>query len=104
MSAKPTTTKNEALQGQSLLVRAVASALEIRVPGNLDKRFRSSLLRRAKADIAALPPGLLIRLFEAACSADFPDPDVVEFRQACERALAGPLGLSAYKTAAQSKP
>ena len=98
MSAKPNaTTKNEELKGQSLLVRSVAATLEIKVPGNLDKRFRSSLLRRAKADIAGLPAGLLIRLFEAACAADFPDRDVVEFREACERALSGPLGLAAYK-------
>jgi hypothetical protein len=45
-----------------------------------------------------MPSGLLIRFFESACSCDFPDPDVVGFRVACERALAPHLDLSAYKS------
>lgn len=97
MSAKPITTKNEELKGQSLLVRSVAATLEIKVPAEREKRFRATLLRRAAADLPSMPPGLLIRFFESACACDFPDPDVVDFRIACENVLSGPLGLAAYK-------
>ena len=100
MSAKPVSTKNEELKGQSLLVRTVAATLEIKVPADTEKKFRATLLRRAEADIAAMPPGLLIRFFEAACACDFPDADVVAFRIVCERALAPHLDLIAYKAPA----
>lgn len=106
MPPKPTTTtKNEELKGQSLLVRSVAATLEIKLPADTEKKFRGTLLRRATADLPGMPPGLLIRFFEAACSCDFPDPDVVAFRIACERALAPHLDLSSYKaTPAAAKP
>lgn len=100
MSAKPNSanaTKNEELKGQSLLVRTVAATLEIKVPADAEKKFRATLLRRAGADIAAMPPGLLIRFFESACACDFPDADVVAFRFTCERALAPHLDLANYK-------
>ena len=99
MSSKqiPPSTRNEELKGQSLLVRSVAATLDIKVPAEAEKKFRATLLRRALADLAAMPPGLLIRFFESACACDFPDPDVVAFRIACERALAPHLNLSAYK-------
>jgi hypothetical protein len=102
MPSKPTpaapATRNDELKGQSLLVRSVAATLDIKVPGPSDVKFRATLLRRAAADLAGMPSGLLIRFFESACSCDFPDPDVVGFRVACERALAPHLDLSAYKS------
>ena len=98
MPAKPIVTKNEELKGQSLLVRSVAATLEIKVPSEREKRFRATLLRRAEADLAEMPSGLLIRFYESACGCDFPDPDVVEFRLACANVLSGPLGLAAFKT------
>lgn len=108
MSAKPNTaptpTKNEELKGQSLLVRSVAATLEIKVPAEREKRFRATLLRRATADIPAMPPGLLIRFFESACDCDFPDSDVVAFRIACENVLAKHLNLAEYKQPAPAKP
>jgi hypothetical protein len=105
MPAKPTTTRNEELKGQSLLVRSVAATLDIKVPADTEKKFRATLLRRATADLAGMPSGLLIRFFESACACDFPDADVVGFRVACERALAPHLDLSAYKsTPAAAKP
>lgn len=101
----PKPTKNEELKGQSLLVRSVAATLEIKVPADTEKKFRATLLRRAAADLAGMPSGLLIRFFESACGCDFPDADVVSFRVACERALAPHLDLSAYKaTPAAAKP
>lgn len=100
----PKPTKNEELKGQSLLVRSVAATLEIKVPADTEKRFRATLLRKAKAEVATMPAGLLIRFFESACACDFPDADVVEFRIACERALAPHLALSAYKQPAAPKP
>lgn len=98
------TTKNDELKGQSLLVRSVAATLDIKVPGKMDCKFRGTLLRKAAAELATMPPGLIIRFFESACGCDFPDADVVEFRVACERALSGHLNLAEYKTQPAVKP
>lgn len=95
----PKTTPNEELKGQSLLVRTVAATLVIRVPSAKEKRFRASLLRKVASEIATMPAGLLIRLFESACDADFPDDDVVEFRGQCEIILAKYLNLAEFKAA-----
>lgn len=100
MSAKPNTpapTKNEELKGQSLLVRSVAACLGVKVPSAREINIRGAMLRRAAADIPTMPPGLLIRFYEAACDCDFPDADVVAFRLACARNLAKVLGLAEYK-------
>lgn len=92
-----TTTKNEELQGQTHLVRVVAATLEIKVPAANEIRFRGSLLRKATAELASLKPQFLIRLFESAATTDYPDADVVAFRQALETQLARYLNLTAYK-------
>lgn len=98
------TTKNEELQGQSHLTRTVIAALEIKVPAPKDIRFRGSLLRKATAELAATPPQFLIRLFEAAASTDYPDADVVAFRQALETQLGRHFNLAEFKaTAAAAK-
>lgn len=99
----PKPTKNEALQGQSLLVRTVAAALDIRLPSDVEKKFLGSLLRRAAIDIPTMPPGLLIRFFESATAVEFPEREVIDFRVVCERALAEHLGLAAHKAPAAAK-
>ena len=96
------TTKNAELQGQSILVRTVAATLEIKVPADKEKPFRATLLRRVTAELAAMPTGLIVRLYESACGTDYPDEDVVAFRLACASALAKTLNLAAYKAAAQT--
>lgn len=93
------TTKNEELKGQSHLVRTVISTLEINLPAEKEIQFRGSLLRKAKSELAALAPQFLVRLFEAACGTDFPDADVVEFRQDLELHLARYFDLSQFKAA-----
>jgi hypothetical protein len=105
MSAKPTTTptKNEELKGQSLLVRSVAATLSVKVPSAREITIRGAMLRRATADIPTMPPGLLIRFYEAACDCDFPDADVVAFRLACARILARVLDLAEYKQPAPAR-
>jgi len=95
-----TTTKNDEIKGQSLLVRSVAAALSVKVPSPREVTIRGALLRRAAADLATMPSGLLIRFYEAACDCDFPDADVVAFRLACSRMLAKVLNLAEYKTTA----
>lgn len=97
-------TKNEELKGQTHLTRAVIAALEIKVPAPKDIRFRGSILRKSTAELATTPPNFLIRLFEAAAAADFPDADVVAFRHALETALGKHFNLTEFKaTAAQAK-
>lgn len=96
-------TKNEELQGQSQLTRTVIAALEIRVPAPKDIRFRGSLLRKATAELAATPPQFLIRLFEAVASTDYPDADVVEFRQAIETQLGKHFNLAEFKAVSAAK-
>lgn len=89
--------KSEELKGQTLLVRAVAASLEIKVPDETEKRFRATALRKATAEIKQYPPALVIRLYESACNVDFPDPDVTAFRHACQPILATHLNLAAFK-------
>ncbi len=96
-------TKNEELQGQSQLTRTVIAALEIKVPAPKDIRFRGSLLRKAAAELPATQLQFLIRLFEAAAATDYPDADVVEFRQTLETHLGRHFGLSEFKAAAIAK-
>jgi hypothetical protein len=96
--------KSEELKGQTLLVRTVAASLEIKVPDETEKRFRGSTLRKAAAEIKSYPAALVIRLYEAACNVDFPDPDVTAFRHACQPILAGHLDLSAYKAPRPASP
>ncbi len=60
----------------------------------------------SKEDAAELPatqPQFLIRLFEAAAATDYPDADVVEFRQTLETHLGRHFGLSEFKAAAIAK-
>jgi len=104
MPPKAAPTKNAELQGQSLLVRTVAATLEIKVPADKEKRFRATLLRRVAGELATMPQGLLIRLFESACGADFPDADVVDFRIKCEYILAKVLNLAEFKSAPAAPP
>jgi hypothetical protein len=94
-----TPTKNEELKGQSHLVRVVIATLEIRLPSDKEIQFRATLLRKSAAEIATLPPQFLVRLFEAAAGADFPDPDIVEFRHLLELQLARYFDLAAFKAA-----
>ena len=89
--------KSEELKGQSHLVRTVAATLDIRVPDDTEKQFRATLLRKATAEIGTMSPVMIVRLFESACGVEFADPDVISFRIACERILAGQLGLAEYK-------
>lgn len=89
--------RSEELKGQTLLIRTVAACLSIKVPDETEKRFRGTLLRKAACEIKAYPANLLIRLYEAACDVDFPDPDVTAFRHACEPILAGHLELAKFK-------
>ena len=96
-------TKNEELQGQSHLTRTVIAALEIKVPATKDIRFRGSLLRKATAELAATTPVFLIRLFEAAATTDYPDSDVVEFRQALETQLGKHFNLAEFKAVGPAK-
>jgi hypothetical protein len=96
-------TKNEELQGQSQLTRTVIAALEIKVPAPKDIRFRGSLLRKATAELSATTPQFLIRLFEAAAGTDYPDADVVEFRQALETQLGKHFNLTEFKATAASR-
>ena len=91
--------KSEELKGQSHLVRTVAATLEIKVPDDTEKQFRATLLRKATAEIGDLPAVMIVRLFESACGVEFADPDVIQFRHACERILAGHLDLAKYKAA-----
>lgn len=94
------TTKNEELQGQSQLTRTVIATLEIKVPAPKDIRFRGSILRKATAELASTPPQFLIRLFEATAGTDYPDADVVTFRQALETQLGKHFNLSEFKAQA----
>jgi len=93
-----TTTKNEELKGQSHLVRVVIATLEIRVPSDKEIQFRGTLLRKSLSELPGLPPQFLVRLFEAAAAADFPDADIVEFRHALELCLARYFDLAAFKS------
>lgn len=97
-------TKNEELQGQSQLTRTVIAALEIKVPAPKDIRFRGSLLRKATAELSSTPPQFLIRLFEAAASTDYPDADVVAFRQALETQLGKHFNLAEFRAPAAAVP
>jgi hypothetical protein len=90
-------TKNDELKGQSHLVRIVAATLDIKLPAEKEILFRGSLLRKAKAELAGLSPQFLVRLFESAAGTDFPDADVVEFRQDLEIHLARYLDLAQFK-------
>ena len=92
-------TKNEEIKGQSHLVRVVAATLEIRLPSEKEIQFRGSLLRKALTELSGLQPQFLIRLFESAVAAEFPDSDIVEFRHALEVHLARYLDLSQFKAA-----
>ena len=94
------TTKNEELQGQSQLTRTVIAALDIKVPAPKDIRFRGSLLRKATSELASTPPQFLIRLFESTASTDYPDADVVAFRQALENQLGKHFNLAEFKAPA----
>jgi hypothetical protein len=97
------TTKNEELQGQSQLTRTVIAALEIKVPAPKDIRFRGSLLRKAITELANTKPQFLVRLFEAAATTDYPDPDVVAFRHALEPHLGRLFNLAEHKAEPASK-
>jgi hypothetical protein len=90
-------TKNEELKGQTHLVRVVAATLEIKLPAKKEIQFRGSLLRKAKSELSALAPQFLVRLFEAAAGTEFPDADVVEFRQDLELHLARYFDLAQFK-------
>jgi len=93
MSAKPTPTKNEQLQGQTLAIRAIESTLKIAVANDHDKRFLVATLKQARPIIPTLPPGLLVRLYGAVCESDFPDSSLVDFRYAVQACLAPFLGI-----------
>lgn len=86
-------TKNEELKGQSLLTRALIASLSIKVPSDTDKRFRSAAMLTATPQLSDIQPNFLIRIFEATAEADYPDPDVVTFREAVEKHLAPHLGI-----------
>lgn len=88
-----TTTKNEELKGQSLLTRSLIAALNIRVPSDTDKRFRSAVMAQTIPQLAGIQPNFLIRIFEATAEADYPDADVVQFREKVETHLAPHLGI-----------
>jgi hypothetical protein len=92
-----TTPKNPELQAQSQLVRAVEADLKVAVPDATDLKFRGTLLRAAAAQIPAMPPGLCVRLFQAACDVKFPSEAVTEFRHALQHQIAKNLNLSAFK-------
>lgn len=104
MTNTPTTTKGEELSGQSLLVRTVEANLDIAVmEEGEEKRFRASLLKKAAAELAALKPGHVTRLYEAACKVRFSTPEVVEFRAALNRQIGATMGLRNYRDA-NTKP
>lgn len=94
--------KSEELKSQSHLVRTVAATLDIRVPDPTEIQFRGTLLRKATAEILTIQPGFLVRLFESACGVEHADNDVIQFRIACERVLAGHLNLAQFKAPRQA--
>ncbi|MBK1884131.1 hypothetical protein JIN85_17050 [Luteolibacter pohnpeiensis] len=99
----PPKANSEELQGQTHLVRAVAATLEIKVPNAKEIRFRAALLRKAVSELSQVKPSLLIRLYESACKVDFPDPEIIAFREACQTHLGRHLELSAHRQT-QSQP
>lgn len=99
MSAKTTqqTPENEALQGQTRLVRFIEAALKVAVPDPEEIQFRSSLLNCATSQLDSLKPPFIVRLYEAACDVKFPSDEVTEFRKALQRCIGRSLGLAQYR-------
>ncbi len=92
------TSRSEELTAQSQLVRTVEANLDIAViESDHEIRFRDSLLRCASAQIAKMPPGLLTRLYEAACKVRFSTPAVVLFRESLQVEIGTRLSLKSYR-------
>lgn len=93
----PTPPKNEELQGQTQLTRTIEAALQVAVPGPEELRFRAALFRAATAQMAALKPAFVTRMYEAACAVKFPSDEVTAFRLELQRTLARNLNLKQYR-------
>lgn len=93
----PTPIKDPALQEQSRLIRTVEANLKVSFLDTTELRFRGSLLRRAAAEIPALNPTHITRLYEAACDVKFPSAEVTEFRGHLQNAIGKNLDLTKFK-------
>jgi len=90
--------RSEELTAQSQLVRTVEANLDIAViESDHEIRFRESLLCCAAAQVGKLPPGLLTRLYEAACKVRFSTPAVVTFRETLQREIGVRFSLKSFR-------
>lgn len=92
------TSRSEELTAQSQLVRTVEANLDIAVvESEAELRFRDSLLSCAATQLPKLPPGLLTRLYEAACKVRYSTPPVVLFRESLQREIGVRMSLKSYR-------
>ena len=92
--------RSEELTAQSQLVRTVEANLKINtLEGPTEQAFRESLLACVATQLAAMPDGLITRLYEAACEAKFPTPPVTSFREALQRQIGSRHNLRTYRAA-----
>ena len=87
------------LTAQTHLIRAVEAALQVAIPDSEELRFRRSLMRCAAAQLDALKPAFIIRLYEAACAVKFPSDDVSDLRKSLQTSLGKSFGLKAFRQA-----
>jgi hypothetical protein len=96
-----TTTKDPVLQEHTRLVRTVESNLKLKLEDRGEIAFRSALLARTAATIAAMNQTLTTRLYEAVCEVEFPHPEIIEFRRALQRQIAKNMAIKPLPKAPQ---
>jgi hypothetical protein len=95
-----TTPKDPILQEHTRLVRTVESNLKVKTEDAGEIRFRSSLFNAASAQLSAMNPTLVTRLYEAVCGVEFPKPEMIEFRKKLQFQIGKNMGLAAHRTPA----
>lgn len=95
MSSKSTT--SEEPQERAHLVRAAVSQLGLKFPTRENKQFRASLLLCVTARLGEFSEAQVIRLHEAACSADSTDDDIAALRSALQKVLGRRFALRSYR-------
>lgn len=98
------TPKNEQLQASTQLVRTIEANLKIAVLDDSEIGFREALVRNAAEQLKDLAPGLVTRLYEAACDVKFPNASVTWFRKRLQQAIARNLDLKGNPPTPPARP
>jgi hypothetical protein len=86
--------KSEPEKERACLVREIVANRRIRKPEGDQLKYRISLCKRIFSELTQFEPGQWLRMYEALCEIDFPEPEVIALRDQISRLLGKWHGLA----------